>query len=126
LVGSSVSASVHYHYGNPEALSIPQFILYGQMQQALYHAAVVEATRFRKGDPQDDCDRVPFFWSYNDTWGETCWSIIDHYGRRKASYYWFKRNAAPMKVFVRPRDGHLATWIVNDTLNGHRAVVRCG
>jgi beta-mannosidase len=65
-------------------------------------------------------------WSYNDCWGETGWSIIDHYARRKPSFYWFKRASRPVKVIVRAREGQLATRVVNDTLETYRAVVRYG
>ena len=57
---------------------------------------------------------------------EVGWSIIDHYVRRKASYYWFRRAAAPVKVLVRSREGHLVTRVVNDTLKSYQAEVRCG
>ena len=65
-------------------------------------------------------------WSYNDTWGEIGWSIVDHYGRRKPSYYWFRRAAAPVKVLVRSHDGSMVTRVVNDTLERYRATVRYG
>jgi beta-mannosidase len=81
--------------------------------------------RFRKHDPQDDCQGV-LVWSYNDTWGEVGWSIIDHYLRRKAAYYWFRRSAAPVKILVRSRNGYLVTRVVNDTFESYSAMVRCG
>ena len=52
--------------------------------------------------------------------------MIDHYRRRKASYYWFKRAAASVKVLVRSRGEALITRVANDTLVPHRVVVRCG
>jgi beta-mannosidase len=86
---------------------------------------VLEGLRFRKDDPVDDCQGA-LVWSYNDCWGETGWSIIDHYLRRKASYYWFKRAAAPIKVIVRPRGDELVTRVVNDTLSDREAVISIG
>src|SRR5512147_847797 len=94
------------------------------MFQAMMQGGVLEGLRFRKDDPVDDCHGA-LVWSYNDCWGETGWSIIDHYVRRKASYYWFRRAAAPIKVIVRPRGGELVTRVVNDTLGAREAVVRC-
>jgi beta-mannosidase len=116
---------IRYHYGEPQGLSLPQFVLYGQMYQALLQGGAMEALRFRKDDPKAECQGA-LIWSYNDCWGETGWTIIDHYVRRKASYYWFRRAAAPVKVVVRSRDGHLVTRVVNDTLKSYQAVVRCG
>ncbi len=79
--------------------------------------------RFRKDDPKAECQGA-LVWSYNDCWGENGWTIIDHYVRRKASYYWFKRAAAPVKVLVRSRGGNLATRVVNDTLQSYQAEVQ--
>jgi beta-mannosidase len=121
----SIAAAIRYHYGGSEVLSLQQFLLYGQMCQALFHGAAVEALRFRKCDPDAECQGT-LVWSYNDAWGEIGWSIIDHYLRRKASYYWFRRAAAPVKVLVRSRDGHLVTRVVNDTLGTYEALVRFG
>jgi beta-mannosidase len=123
--GSATATGISYHYGDPKDFSLPQFILYGQMFQALLLGSFLEAMRFRKDDPKSECQGV-LNWSYNDTWGEVGWSIIDHYLRRKASYYWFRRGLAPVKVLVRSRDDHLVTRVVNDTLQQYRAVVRCG
>ena len=55
-------------------------------------------------------------WSYNDCWGEIGWSIIDHYGRLKPSYYAVKRATVPVKVIVRSRGDKLVTRAVNDKL----------
>jgi beta-mannosidase len=123
--GSAISAGIRYHYGDPKALNLPEYILYGQMYQAQLQGGFVEAMRFRKGDPKADCQGV-LLWSYNDTWGEAGWSLVDHYARRKASYYWWRRAAAPVKVLVRSRGGNLVTRVVNDTLRTYQAVVRCG
>lgn len=121
----TTTAGIAYHYGDAGELTLPEFLLYGQMFQAIMQGGVLEALRFRKNDPIDDCQGA-LIWSYNDTWGETGWSIIDHYLRRKAGYYWFKRAAAPVKVLVRPRDAELVTRVVNDTLDSYEATVRCG
>jgi beta-mannosidase len=123
--GSAIKAQIRYHYGSPDGLTVPQYLIYGQMCQAIFHGRVVEALRFRKQDPNNDCQGA-LVWSYNDTWGEIGWSIVDHYGRRKPSYYWFRRAAAPVKVLVRSRHGYLVTRVVNDTLEHYGATVRCG
>jgi beta-mannosidase len=121
----ALAAGIRYHYGDPRALTLEQWILYGQMFQAQLQGGVVEAMRFRKSDPTDDCQGV-LVWSYNDVWGEVGWSIIDYYLRRKASYYAFRRACLPVKVLVRSRKAELVTRVVNDTLKSYRASVRCG
>lgn len=127
IEGGTVSAGIAHHYGTGAdgPLSLPQFILYGQMFQATMQGGVLEGLRFRKDDPVDDCQGA-LVWSYNDCWGETGWSLIDHYVRRKASYYWFRRAAAPIKVIVRPRGDELVTRVVNDTLGNREAVISIG
>ena len=119
------AAGIEYHYGESDELSIPQYVLYGQMYQALLAANAVDATRFRKADPERECAGA-LTWSYNETWGEIGWAMIDHYNRRKASYYAYKRSAAPVKVIVRSRDDQLVTRVVNDTRGSHALTVRCG
>jgi beta-mannosidase len=111
----TTAAGVRYHYGEPQGLSLPDSLLYGQMFQAMLQGGAMEALRFRKQDPQADCEGA-LVWSYNDCWGEMGWSVIDHYARRKASYYWLRRACAPVKVIVRSPNGRLVTRVVNDTL----------
>jgi beta-mannosidase len=125
MTGGYTVKGIEIHYGDAKNLTLSQFVLYGQMFQAQLQGRVMDATRFRKNDASDDCQGT-LVWSYNDTWGETGWSILDHYLRRKASYYWFKRSAAPVKVLVRSRDGYLVTRVVNDTRRACEATVQCG
>ena len=121
----TVPAAIRYHYVEPEGLSVPEYILYGQLFQAITHGHAMEGLRFRKNDPQSDCQGA-LIWSYSDCWGETGWSILDYYLRRKASYYWFRRACAPVKVIVRRRGETLVTRIVNDTLAPVRGTVDAG
>jgi beta-mannosidase len=123
--GGWVAKGIRYHYGEPDGLSLPQYILYGQLVQAIMHGAAMEAFRFRKLDPKADCEGA-LIWSYNDCWGEVGWSVVDHYLRPKAAYYAMKRSCVPVKVIVRARDNKLVTRLVNDTLQAHKAVVRYG
>jgi len=125
LENGETAAGIEHHYGHLATLSVQDFVLYGQMYQALMHGNTLESMRFRKGDPEAECQGA-LAWSYNETWGELGWAIVDHYLRRKASYYWVKRSAAPVKVLVRSRDAHLVTRVVNDTLNEYNVRVRCG
>jgi beta-mannosidase len=121
----AVPAAIRLHYADPETLGVPEYVLYGQMFQAIMHGHAMEALRFRKNDPTDDCQGA-LIWSFSDCWGETGWSILDYYLRRKASYYWFRRACAPLKVIVRQRGERLVTRIVNDTLQPFAGVVETG
>ncbi len=111
----TLAAAVRLHYTDPEPLTVPEYVLYGQLFQALIYEHSMEALRFRKNDPQDDCQGA-LIWSYSDCWGETGWSILDYYLRRKASYYGFRRACRPVKVIVRRRGDQLVTRLINDTL----------
>ena len=121
----TTSAGIRYHYGEPQGLALPDFLLYGQMFQAMLQGGAMEALRFRKGDPRADCEGA-LVWSYNDCWGEMGWSVVDHYARPKASYYWIGRACAPVKIIVRCPDGQLVTRIINDTLESHKGSVGFG
>jgi beta-mannosidase len=121
----TVPAAIRLHYADPETLSVPEYVRYGQVFQALVHGHAMEALRFRKHDPQDDCAGA-LIWSYSDCWGEIGWSILDYYLRRKASYYAFRRACAPLKVIVRRRGDRLVTRIVNDTLCPASVTVEAG
>jgi beta-mannosidase len=122
---ATLPAAIRLHYAEPETLSVAEYVKYGQMFQAILHGHAMEALRFRKNDPVDDCQGA-LIWSYSDCWGETGWSILDYYLRRKASYYWFRRACAPVKIIVRRRQDSLVTRIVNDTLLRITAVVEAG
>ena len=121
----TVRAAIALHYADPDQLSVEDYVLYGQMFQAIIHGRAVEALRFRKHDPVDDCQGA-LIWAYSDCWGETGWSILDYYLRRKASYYWFRRACAPLKVIVRQRDSRLVIRLVNDTLEPFAGHVEYG
>lgn len=121
----TMPAAIRLHYADPEGLSVPDYVAYGQMFQALIHGHAMEALRFRKHDPQDDCAGA-LIWSYSDCWGETGWSVLDYYLRRKASYYALRRACAPLKVIVRRRGDRLVTRLVNDTLAPAALTVEAG
>ena len=121
----TVPAAIRLHYADPDRLTVPEYVLYGQMFQAIIHGHAMEALRFRKHDPTDDCQGA-LIWSYSDTWGETGWSILDYYLRRKVSYYWFRRACKPVKVIVRQREGRMVTRVANDTLQPFSGLVEFG
>ena len=120
-----VGKGIRLNYAEPEGLSVSEWAAYGQMWQAIVQGAMMEALRFQKRDPRNDCEGA-LIWSYTDCVGETGWAILDYYMRRKAAYYWFRRAAAPLKVLVRERDGRLLTRLVNDTLEPAKGTVETG
>ncbi|MCC6442072.1 MAG: hypothetical protein IT210_01305 [Armatimonadetes bacterium] len=120
-----VMEAIAYHYKNAENLTIQEYVNYGQMFQAIIHGYALEALRFRKYDPIDDCQGA-LVWSFSDCWGETGWSLVDYYMRRKPSYYWFKRACKPIKIIVRQRNNRLITRVVNDTLQYFRCEIEAG
>ncbi len=121
----TLAEAIRLHYTDPEQLSLADFSLYGQMFQAIAHGQAMEALRFRKHDPVDDCQGA-LIWSFSDCWGETGWSILDYYLRRKVSYYWLRRACRPVKVIVRRRGERLVTRLVNDTLETFKGKVDFG
>jgi beta-mannosidase len=121
----TLASAIRLHYADPEGLSVPEYVLYGQLFQATLHGNAIEAQRFRKRDPVDDCEGI-LMWSYSDCWGETGWSILDYYLRRKASYYAARRASAPVKVIARRRGDRYVVRVVNDTLRPVGGSVQSG
>jgi len=123
--GVTLQAAIRRHYADPEGLDLRDYILYGQMYQATMYGRSIEALRFRKHDPRDDCQGA-LIWMYNDNWGEIGWTPIDYYLRRKPSYYWLRNANTPVKAIVRRRGRRLVTRVVNDTLKEWRPEVHYG
>ncbi len=118
-------AAITHHYADAEDISIEEYVRYGQMFQAIMYGRTIESMRFRKHDPQDDCAGA-LIWMFNDCWGETGWTPIDYYFRRKASYYWIKNACANVRAIVRQRDEQLVTRVVNDSRADVALTVSCG
>ncbi|NQT18340.1 MAG: hypothetical protein HQ592_01455 [Planctomycetes bacterium] len=110
----TIAEAIRLHYADPGSLKLPEYSLYGQMFQATILGRAVEAMRFRTNDKRYECSGA-LIWSYSDCWGETGWSIIDYYCRRKAAYYWVRRACKPLKVIVRQRGRKLVTRVINDS-----------
>lgn len=56
-------------------------------------------------------------WQLNDCWPCISWSLIDHDGAPKASYFAVKRAFAPVLASFRRGEGNaVELWITNDTL----------
>ncbi|NIA13906.1 MAG: hypothetical protein GWP08_07485 [Nitrospiraceae bacterium] len=122
---ATIPAAIQRHYADVPELDIAARTLYAQLFQASMYGRTIEALRFRKNDPRDDCQGA-LIWMYNDCWGETGWTPIDYYLRRKPSYYWIRNACAPVKAIVRRRKKALVTRVVNDTLDGRKVEVHYG
>ena len=90
-------------------MSLDEYLLIAGMTQSLMLEYSIEAIRFKLD--VGGC----LFWMYNDTWGETGWTIIDYYLRRKISYYGVKRAFSPQKLIMRELDGEIVVVGLNDT-----------
>jgi len=122
---NTIPAAIERHYADVAGLGLEARILYGQMFQATMYGLSLEALRFRKHDGRYDCQGA-LIWMYDDCWGETGWTPIDYYLRRKPSYYWIRNACAPVKAIVRRRGSHLAVRVVNDTLKPCEVEVHYG
>lgn len=106
----NTDAGIRKHYlDHPEQLGIEDYLLYGGMVQGTALGYSLEALRFK-----EQCYGA-IFWMYNDAWGESGWTIIDYYLRRKISYYAVKRALAHKKLTVRRCGGEFVIQGINDT-----------
>ncbi len=122
---ATIPAAIRRHYAEPDGLDVERYIRYGQMFQAVLYGRSIEALRFRKLDPVDDCAGA-LIWMFNDCWGEHGWTPIDYYLRRKPSYYWIRNACEPVKAIVRRRGDALVTRVVNDSQQSVTATVHYG
>lgn len=105
----TVAAGIKKHYVEPDGLTLEQYLLYASQVQALMLGYSLTAIRNKP-----ECWGA-LFWMYNDCWGETGWTIIDYYLRRKPSYYAVKRAFAPLKLVLRDADGLVHVTAHNET-----------
>lgn len=54
------------------------------------------------------------FWQLNDCWPVTSWSVIDHYGNRKAAYYTVKKCYKDILISISREKDSLYIYIVSD------------
>jgi beta-mannosidase len=112
-------------YADLEGLPLEDYLRYGRMFQAMMHERTLEAFRFRKRDPADDCAGA-LIWMWNDCWGENGWTPIDYCLRRKPSWYAIRRACLPVRAIVRRRGNALVARVVNDTREERRLTVHHG
>lgn len=107
----TVSAGVTKHYADADKLSLDDYLLYAGLTQGMMYAYSLETFRAK-----------PYcaggiIWMYNDCWGETGWTIIDYYLRRKVSYYLVKRALSPIKMIIREMECKASVTGINETDN---------
>jgi beta-mannosidase len=96
--------------GLPETLQ--QYVDFTQVVQAEGLKFGIEHYRRRK----PHCSGT-LLWQYNDCWPGISWSIIDHDGVAKPSWYAVRRAYAPvMASFKALKDGTVELWVANDSL----------
>ena len=55
------------------------------------------------------------FWMFDDCWGETGWTVVDYYLKRKPAYYFVKRAFEPLQLIVRKERGMVRVMGINET-----------
>ena len=105
----TVASGIKKHYTNPDNLDMDEYLLYAGLCQGLMLGYSLEAIRFK-----NNCHGA-LFWMYDDCWGETGWTIIDYYLRRKISFYFVKRAFAPLKLILRQYNKTIHVLGINET-----------
>lgn len=106
----TISAGIEKHYPvTAKDLGTDDYLLYAGMVQSTMLNYSLEAMRAK-----ERCGGS-LFWMFNDTWGETGWSVVDYGLRRKPAFYGVMRAFAPRKLILRREDGMLCVTGCNDT-----------
>ncbi len=106
----TVDAGIRKHYADPENLSLDDFLLFSGLCQGMMYEYSLDTFRSHL-----NC-RGALLWMFNDCWGEVGWTVIDHYLRRKISWYFVKRALAPVRLILRETGGSVRVVIANDSL----------
>ncbi len=110
----TIATYMQRDYPIPEAFD--DYIYISQLLQADGMRTAIEA--HRRNRPY--CMGT-MFWQLNDCWPVASWSVIDHYGNRKAAYYTVEQTYRDALISVHQYDNKIETWLVND-LDRARAV----
>jgi beta-mannosidase len=105
----TVQAGIAFHYREAGSLSLEDYLLHASMCQGLMLGYSLEALRFNPG-----CFGG-LYWMYDDCWGETGWTTLDYYVRRKPSFYFVRRAFSPRKLILREVDGRTVVVGINET-----------
>jgi beta-mannosidase len=122
---NTTEVAIERFYADLNGLPLERYVRLSQLFQATMLGRTMDAFRFRKHDPVDDCAGA-LIWMWNDAWGENGWTPIDYCLRRKIGWYWLRRACLPVRAIVRRRGDELVVRAVNDTLAPHDATVHAG
>ena len=122
---NTTEVAIARFYADVDGLPLERYVRLSQMFQATMYGRTMDAFRFRKHDPVDDCAGA-LIWMWNDCWGENGWTPIDYCLRRKPAWYWLRRACLPVRSIVRRRGDELVVRAVNDTLAPQAATVHAG
>lgn len=115
----TVAAGVLKHYGRTFT-DMETYIYNAGMVQSMMYNYSLEALRSKPY-----CGGA-LFWMFNDTWGETGWTIVDPFLRRKPGYYGVKRAFAPVRLILRRDGDRIVITGCNETAENREIVVRLG
>jgi len=105
----TLAEAIKKEYGKGTGISIDEYLLYSGLIQGKMLGHALDSMRIAENN------HGALIWSYNDAWGETGWSIIDYYLRRKISWYFVNRAFAPLRIVLREKERALEINILNDT-----------
>ncbi len=110
----TTAALIARYYADSEAMGMDDYILFGGLCQGLMLEHTLSYFR-----SYEHCWGT-LFWDYSDSWGETGWTIIDYYLKRKIAYYFVKRSLAHVRLILNEDEGERICVIgYNDTPQSH-------
>jgi beta-mannosidase len=116
----TVAAGIKKHYCDPENLSLDDYLLYAGLVQGLMYNYSLESFRFK-----EFCGGG-LYWMFNDTWGETGWTVIDYYLNRKISFPYVRRAFEPQKLIMRLKDDLVHVMLCHDGADDFEADLEYG
>jgi len=94
-------------FGTPRTLD--EYIMLTQEAQATLMRYAVEVYRRRMYATSGS-----LIWQYDEPWPAVTFSLVDYYGRPKASYFWVRRAYAPVLAMFYAKDGVVSFWGISD------------
>ncbi|MDF1512893.1 MAG: beta-mannosidase, partial [Anaerolineae bacterium] len=117
----TVEAGLRKHYGNPNTMTIDDYVLYSGLTQGLMYSYALDAMR---ANPK--CGGS-LFWMFADCWGEIGWTVVDAFRHRKPSWYFVRRAYAPLRIILRAgEEDSINVILANDTPDDVRCTLEAG
>ena len=92
-----------------QARTLDQYIMLTQEAQATLMRYALEV--YRRRMPATSGSLI---WQYDEPWPAVTFSLVDYYGRPKASYHWVRQAQAPVIGLFHTGGGALSVWGVSD------------